>query len=290
MVVVHHASSVAGTGVSPLVSVPAGVFDGGVAVFFVLSGFLIYRPFAASRAAGHPVPSVRAYALRRVGRLIPAYWLALSMLWAAGEFDLGAAWWRYYLLLQPYTRETALGGLVPAWSLSTELAFYAFVPFWARLLRRIAPHATTRADLGGCLALYLAGFTFRAVVSDINPTWRGLSFQWLPANIDLFAIGMAAAVVASRHPAGVPWRGAIERVSAKAEIRWASATGLLTWYFLRVGAPELSQLADPNGAYRGFYWQQRQLVLGAFSLLLLAPWCSEGVVEDWYGGFWGCAS
>lgn len=271
MVVVHHASSVAGEGVSPFVAVPAGVFDGGVAVFFVLSGFLIYRPFADARAAGQALPGTRAYGVRRVARLIPAYWLALSALWVVGAVDLGHNWWRFYLLLQPYSRETALGGLVPAWSLSTELAFYAFVPLWAWILRTVKPRATTLADLAACLVLYLAGFAFRSAVSAVDPAWRGLSFQWLPANIDLFAIGMAAAVLTARAPFSNPWHTTMQRITANAEVLWAAAAALLLWYLVRVGPPDLTQLTDPNGAYRGVYWQQRQFVFGLFSMLLLAP-------------------
>src|ERR1700754_2902995 len=43
--------------------------DCGVAIFFVLSGFLLYPPFVAARLAGRPVPSVRRYARRRVLRI-----------------------------------------------------------------------------------------------------------------------------------------------------------------------------------------------------------------------------
>ena len=43
----------------------------GVSVFFVLSGFLLYRPFVAG-----PV-KLRSFALRRVARIYPAYWFAL---------------------------------------------------------------------------------------------------------------------------------------------------------------------------------------------------------------------
>src|SRR5439155_8306716 len=51
----------------------------GVAIFFVISGFLLYRPFAASRAAGQPAPRTGPYAWRRVLRIVPAYWLALTV-------------------------------------------------------------------------------------------------------------------------------------------------------------------------------------------------------------------
>ena len=43
----------------------------GVAFFFVISGFLLYRPFLAARFAGRPVPRIRDYARRRVLRILP---------------------------------------------------------------------------------------------------------------------------------------------------------------------------------------------------------------------------
>src|SRR5260370_42480308 len=53
-----------------------GRLDAGVAVFFALSGFLLYRPYVAARWDGRPPPPVRRYALRRAARILPAYWLA----------------------------------------------------------------------------------------------------------------------------------------------------------------------------------------------------------------------
>lgn len=50
----------------------------GIAIFFVLSGFLLYRPFARSRLKGEGLPSVKAYARRRLLRIVPAYWAALT--------------------------------------------------------------------------------------------------------------------------------------------------------------------------------------------------------------------
>src|SRR5439155_24326437 len=58
----------------------------GVAMFFALSGFLIYRPFAAAHLNVRGTPNVRRYARRRALRIYPAYWLAFLVLLLAGDF------------------------------------------------------------------------------------------------------------------------------------------------------------------------------------------------------------
>ena len=44
----------------------------GVILFFVISGFLLYRPFVAARAGGRHAPSSTRYARRRILRIVPA--------------------------------------------------------------------------------------------------------------------------------------------------------------------------------------------------------------------------
>src|SRR4051794_28133520 len=51
----------------------------GVAVFFVISGFLLYRPFVHARVAGEKRPGFGSYALGRFLRIYPAYWVALTV-------------------------------------------------------------------------------------------------------------------------------------------------------------------------------------------------------------------
>ena len=51
----------------------------GVPFFFVLSGFLLFRPFAHAAVHGRPWPSLSRYARARVLRIVPAYWLVLTV-------------------------------------------------------------------------------------------------------------------------------------------------------------------------------------------------------------------
>lgn len=107
--------------------------------FFVISGFLLYRPYAAAHAAGRRRPNTARYGRRRVLRIVPAYWTALTVMaifpGIVGVFS--GDWWRYYFFLQVYSNRTLGGGIPPAWSLCVEVTFYLSLPLWAILVRRI---------------------------------------------------------------------------------------------------------------------------------------------------------
>ena len=113
----------------------------GVALFFVLSAYLLYRPWVEARLNGAGDPDVRRYAIRRFLRIFPAYLVALVVLGlllpdeAPGVF--GGDWWAYFGLLQVYFERTGVGGLGVTWSLSTELAFYITLPFLAWAAARL---------------------------------------------------------------------------------------------------------------------------------------------------------
>ena len=55
-----------------------GNLNSGVWIFFVTSGFLLYRPFAAAHLNDRPHVDVRGYAIRRFARIYPAYWAVLA--------------------------------------------------------------------------------------------------------------------------------------------------------------------------------------------------------------------
>ena len=181
----------------------------GVSVFFVISGFLLYRPFVRARLAGEPRPSSGAYAWRRFLRIAPAYWAALTVvtIWLSIETVYRPAWHAplLYGFGQVYVPETGLAGLPQAWTLCVEVTFYAFLPLWALAVSRLG----WRTELAALAALFAAGFGWKVIAlaqaspSDVGPFASGPWLHTLPAFLDQFAVGMALAVVSAR---GVPKR------------------------------------------------------------------------------------
>lgn len=277
-VVVHHAASNAGAARAGWAATPAAVLDGGVSIFFVISGFLLYRPFVVAGTEGVPGTPARRFWWRRLLRIVPAYWVALTVLWALGWIDLGTEPWRFYLFLQVYDPFTTIHGIVPAWSLNTEVAFYLFLPLWVVLVRRVLGRGrpSLGVELGGTLALVVAGYVSRALFSASDRVWaigfegqevtmRSISFAWLPNNIDLFALGMLLAVV-SVWSAGRPdVRARLDRLARPAGLWWAAAA--LAWAAFAYGVGD----AQSNGGYQGGYWQLRQATFGFVAVALLVP-------------------
>ena len=163
----------------------------GVAFFFVISGFLLYRPFLAARFAGRPGPRIRDYARRRVLRIVPAYWLALTVLAATvglcGVFT--GDWWIYYGFLQNTRLSTTLCGIGAAWSLAIEASFYVALPIWALLMARVQrgrPARTmVRIEIAALLAISLFSIGWRTIAfavmrsSNCRTIVRPCSARWV---------------------------------------------------------------------------------------------------------------
>ena len=140
LVVVDHVGQASGfTGRSSL-----GRFTArgeiGVSVFFLISGFLLYRPFAAAALAGRPGPNVRSYLVRRVLRIVPLYWVALvvNYLFTGWKSVHGVSGFlENAFFLQVYSRHWVFHGITQAWSLCIEVTFYLALPLWAVAMRRL---------------------------------------------------------------------------------------------------------------------------------------------------------
>jgi peptidoglycan/LPS O-acetylase OafA/YrhL len=168
----------------------AGHGNFGVVLFFVLSGFLLYRPSVAARAGlSRPVPARTFYAKRAL-RILPAYYVALLVLaiWPGlDRFD--EFWWRAFTFTQNYWDSSIFTGIHPAWSLSIEVTFYALLPLYVLLVRRWRPPAAAELAVLGALAM--VSVAAHQASSSLPINW-GLT---LPTTFYLFAAGMGVAVL-----------------------------------------------------------------------------------------------
>ncbi len=166
----------------------------GLVLFFVLSGFLLYRPWAQGRA-----PKLGGYALRRAARIVPAYWLAVAgsalLLWqhdAVPGVRLPAAddLWLFAVFGQNFTDATLLTLNAPMWTLAVEVTFYAALPLLGWLALR------WNRKLGVVLvplAFGVAGVLYNRMLADDTNVQLTLT-KILPAMAPYFALGMLAAV------------------------------------------------------------------------------------------------
>jgi peptidoglycan/LPS O-acetylase OafA/YrhL len=243
----------------------------GVAFFFVISGFLLYRPFLAARFAGRPVPRIRDYARRRVLRILPAYWLALTVLTATvglcGAFSRD--WWIYYGLLQNNSQATVLCGIGAAWSLCIEAAFYVALPLWALLMARVQRGRSS----GAMVRVEVAALVAVSLVSIGARTWAYAAYGQqsdvdisLLGNADWFAYGMGLAL-ASVVLAGRERDSRIVRiVSDHAWVPWALAAFL--WW---LDATQLGMDRALPPVYNGTRWFEEHLIFPLIGLLVALP-------------------
>jgi peptidoglycan/LPS O-acetylase OafA/YrhL len=180
----------------------------GVAIFFVLSGFLLFGPWVKATAEGGPSPSVRRYGWHRVRRIMPAYVVTVLVAyvlyhWRTAGPNPGHTWtglFRNLTLSQIYTDNYLFSylhqGLTQMWSLAVEVAFYVALPLLAYLLlvvlcrRRWRP-GLVLAGLAG-LALITPAWLILVHTTDWLPDGAQL---WLPTYLLWFIGGMMLAVL-----------------------------------------------------------------------------------------------
>jgi peptidoglycan/LPS O-acetylase OafA/YrhL len=172
-----------------------------LAIFFIVSGFLLYRPFLASRVAGEPRPGFVPYALGRFLRIAPAYWVALTVvtLWFSLPYVFTGKWPLFYGLVYNYDG-LALAGIGTAWSLCIEVAYYAFLPFFVLFAARLpgsTPEARLRNSGLAVVGLIVIGLVSRAVLIEelgggtINADIMPITYlDWLGAGMGLAVVSV----------------------------------------------------------------------------------------------------
>jgi peptidoglycan/LPS O-acetylase OafA/YrhL len=179
--------------------------EASVSWFFVLSGFLIFLPFARAALARRSPQSARGFLIRRAIRILPPYYLAILVVWAL-RYSGGPGQWldlfQHLTFTQIFDQEHFFWTIGPAWSLAVEVWFYLFLAVAGPLLYVACGRI---AGPGGRVAL-LAGVAGALVLASVLYKWWALEVAGIPldawpvyfgplARGDTLAMGMLLAVV-----------------------------------------------------------------------------------------------
>jgi len=222
----------------------------GVAMFFVLSGFLLARPFWKALDDGEQPPSLRVYALRRAARILPGFWLALivTFLLSFTVFDAKFDGWlvlRFLaglFLMSDWHWVTLFPVEVngPLWSIGFEITSYVLLPLGLAalfLLRRMTGRGwQSRVLWLGVIGLALVAHWLFVEFVPVDRRMRGWDFGlqggakfWMPRYnpfgfFAMFAIGALAAGLQVRLARFKSWLF---------DIATLVALGLMVWAFWR---------------------------------------------------------
>lgn len=143
-------------------------FHTGVALFFVLSGFLIAYTYQ-----DNPLQSKKDYTkylLIRFIRIFPVYLIILSISYYDTGFPKTALIFYNYTLFKGFSDKYNLDGIPQSWTLTVELCFYVLAPFIYSLCKKSI----------GKSFIYLLGLTLTTLA--IGYSWyfvNGNPEKWL---------------------------------------------------------------------------------------------------------------
>ncbi|QRY80437.1 acyltransferase [Pseudomonas sp. PDNC002] len=156
--------------------------NSGVTLFFVLSGFLLARPFLAGLRSGEQV-SIRRFYSARFFRIVPLYYVAVLLAWGMTQKAV-----TFKALLFIPIGFQAFPFSVPWWSLCTEIQFYLLLPWVMWLLRFAAGR--------WLVALAVLGWAVAHVYLFHSPGWLSPTNPWensLFGRAGAFFVGAACA-------------------------------------------------------------------------------------------------
>ncbi|HTJ45671.1 MAG TPA: acyltransferase [Kofleriaceae bacterium] len=152
----------------------------GVDQFFVLSGFLITRNLLSLRERATVGGAFGVFYYRRVLRIIPPYYLAITAILLVGPW-VADSWWYYSFL--PNVRDSLYtphkGALDTMWSIGVEEQFYLVWPLLVLVLPR-------RALAPTFVAVVLAAPVCRVLCM---PLGINAVYRLMPCRMDLLAMG-----------------------------------------------------------------------------------------------------
>ncbi len=244
--------------------------DVGVAIFFVLSGFLLSYHWLARGADGSPAPAIGAYFRKRVLRIWPLYLvtatLALSLIHANRGLSAGD-WLLTFALANIYVHPTLPDGLTHMWSLATEVAFYAVLPLL--MLVGVGRRLRAARTIALLVVMWVIALGWLGGWSSRVPRSYGVPVnEWLPAYLGWFGAGIGLAlchVLLTRgrlHP--VVTRG-LRAIGARPGACWVAIAGLMLVASTPVAGPIVLVTPTPAAAVA------KNLLYAVIGLLVVLP-------------------
>jgi peptidoglycan/LPS O-acetylase OafA/YrhL len=207
-----------------------------VDVLFAMSAFLLTLSYARAAIDGGSSHSAGQFLFRRAVRILPLYWVAVTVVWAVRNPALHADWvdlLEHLTFTQVFDQKRIFYTLGPVWSMSLEIVFYGLLvilgPAAVRLCRRLdSRRQRVTALLAGCAALFAVPVIWNAVAFlglhisyDHWPVYFGPQ-----ARFGSFAVGMALAVIVAARRSAPVFAGAwptVLRVAALLLVLGATA-------------------------------------------------------------------
>jgi peptidoglycan/LPS O-acetylase OafA/YrhL len=173
----------------------------GVHLFFILSGYLIFKPFLNAIIEKKALPSIPQFYFRRFVRIYPAYLAALLVYivarWSTGLHppSLNNITHHLFLVFNYSDPSNFFSIGVVFWSLAIEVQFYLLMPWIARM----------RSALGMILLFILVGpisrwIEFNYFSSTVLGTDELVRFRSVFSFLDLFGYGMLIAWIEKTVP------------------------------------------------------------------------------------------
>jgi len=285
-VVLFHAHGRAPIPSHALVSLLPGL-RGVAHVFFILSAFLLYRPFVKAHLRGTPQPGLRRYFSSRFLRIMPVYWLCLVAATMIGTTETRGleGWFVQATLVQIYSSYHTNLGLVVSWTLSVDVAFYVLLPIYAFVVQRGLRFGSPLArEVVGGIAMMAIGIAYQNWAVGYHDR---IVQYWPPYFFPVFGVGFIVAAVyewnraePERAAPVVGWLGRLSLV-------WAALFAVCVYIGSRVGAP-----AYVFVPYGNMPEQMAFLGMAAFSAIAVAfpgrrrgpvQWLTENRPIVWLG-------
>ena len=238
-----------------------------VDIMLLLSGFLLALPVARQRQQSEVLTDPGRFFQKRFWRIAPCYYLCVMLttvfyalpqhLYSSTGFMikdlLMHATFTHVLSYQTYFFSPTAATI---WTLSVEVQFYVIWPLLARLYIK-RPGET-------CLGLMVIALVFRSWVSSRAYVFD--MFNQLPGQLDLYAWGMAAAMLYTRAEQ--------DEVFSLKTRRWLAPVGMLLAFAAMLCAMYAQPLGEVELFMRGqMLWRFPMGIFGAVFLVCgcLAP-------------------